>query len=637
MGISTVAVYADSDSLSPHVREADVAVSLEGITASETYLHIQKIITSAQRAGADAVHPGYGFLSERGDFAQSVVDAGLIWIGPSPESIRLMGNKLEAKRLLTDAKVPMLPAADLTGLAPAQAMSRAHEIGFPVLVKAAGGGGGRGMRIVHDPERLLEHLESASREAERAFGDGTIFLEPYLQSSRHVEIQVFGDCHGNLVHLFERECSIQRRHQKIIEEAPSAAVGPDLRERMGSAAVAAAQAVSYQGAGTVEFLLDDDGRFYFLEMNTRLQVEHPVTEAITGRDLVREQIRVAEGEPLSFTQDDLEINGHAIEARLYAEDVASGFLPTAGTVAVWQPDPLLPVRIDSGVESGSSISVHFDPMLAKVIAHAPTRMEASLALALALQRMRIHGLTTNRDFLVNILRHEAFLAGDTRTDFIERKAPGHTAQLDPTAVENSALAAALYGQHLRRKGAATLGTHPSGWRNAPSQFQWAMFRFAGADIRVNYMRVRGTSDVFRFEVGERDGTARTAMIAPDRMSLEINGVARDFVFTQSGQNTYVHTSEGEVALVEQERFPETEREVGTGGYSAPMPSRVVQVNITVGSSVKRGELLATLEAMKMEHRILAADDGVVSAVYVTVGQQIDRGHVLLEIHSSDSK
>ena len=403
MGIVTVAVYADDDADAPFVHEAGEAVALGGQDATSTYLDVAKVLEAARRTGADAVHPGYGFLSENAGFARAVTDAGLTWVGPAPDAIAAMGDKLAAKRLAIAAGVPTLPMAT----DPADAAS----VGYPLLVKASAGGGGKGMRIVTAPGELAEAVAAASREALASFGDGTVFLERYVGRARHIEVQVLGDAHGLVVHLGERECSIQRRHQKVVEESPSPVVDAATRARLGASAVAAAVAVGYVNAGTVEFLFDDGtGEFFFLEMNTRLQVEHPVTEAVTGLDLVREQLRIAQGEPLGYTQAEVRMSGHAVEVRLYAEDPANGFLPAAGPVTVWEPAASPVVRYDSGVEAGSVVGTRFDPMLAKVIAHAPTRREAALKLALALERTRLGGLTTNRDFLVATLRHDAYLA-----------------------------------------------------------------------------------------------------------------------------------------------------------------------------------------------------------------------------------
>ena len=408
MGISTVAIYADGDVNAPFVTEADSAIALGGKTTGETYLDVDKVLDACRRSGADAVHPGYGFLSENEAFAQAIIDAGIKWLGPSPEVIGLMGDKLSAKRLMQEAEVPTLPAIEITDSTDIPAA--ASEIGYPVLVKASAGGGGRGMRVVESEAQLEAAVAGAKREAGSSFGDDTVFLEKWLAVSRHVEIQILGDTHGNLVFCFERECSIQRRHQKIIEEAPSPAVTDAIRERMGDAAIAAAKKLGYSSAGTVEFLLSGED-FYFLEVNARLQVEHPVTEEIIGHDLVREQIRVAEGEALSFTQEDLAINGHAIEARLYAEDPQKGFLPAPGPVLAWTPSSIGQARFDSGVETGSEISIQFDPMIAKVVVHAPTRREAAARLARVLETTEIQGLKTNRDFLVATLRTPEFWLG----------------------------------------------------------------------------------------------------------------------------------------------------------------------------------------------------------------------------------
>jgi propionyl-CoA carboxylase alpha chain len=462
MGISTVAIYADGDANAPFVQEADTAIALDGKTTGQTYLDVAKVLGAAQRSNADAIHPGYGFLSENQAFAQAVIDAGVKWLGPSPEVIGLMGDKLSAKRLMDEAGVPTLPGIEITQ--DTDILAAAKDIGYPVLVKASAGGGGRGMRVVETEESLLDAVESAKREAGTSFGDDTVFLEKWLATSRHIEIQILGDTHGNLVHCYERECSIQRRHQKIIEEAPSPAVDDALRSRMGDAAIAAARKLGYASAGTVEFLLGDNDDFYFLEVNARLQVEHPVTEEIIGQDLVREQIRVAEGETLSFRQEDLAINGHAIEARLYAENPAKGFLPSPGPILVWKPATAGGARFDSGVEAGSEITTQFDPMIAKVIVHAPTRREAAGRLARVLESTAIAGLNTNRDFLVTTLRTPEYLAGDTTTDFIERVKPALKREVSRQECVQTAIAVAMEAQAARRIQAQALKTLPSGWR-----------------------------------------------------------------------------------------------------------------------------------------------------------------------------
>src|SRR6266702_3359120 len=503
MGIATVAAYADGDAGAPFVKEADRAVALPGRTAAETYLNIDALLQAAASTGADAVHPGYGFLSERAAFARAVLAAGLTWVGPPPDVIEVMGDKLAAKRMMAEAGVPVLESWEVGGQSggapggspgrPSWTAADLGELPMPLLVKAAAGGGGKGMRVVSRSGDLAEAVAAARREAGAAFGDPTVFCERYITGARHVEIQILADSHGNTVHCFERECSIQRRHQKIIEECPSPALEAGLRDRMGAVALAAAKAAGYAGAGTVEFVLGPSGEFWFIEINTRLQVEHPVTEAVTGLDLVREQLLVAQGLPLSVTQAGLAIDGHAIEARLYAEDPAAGFLPTTGTLLDWHPAAAPRCRWDSGVEQGSTVGTEFDPMLAKVIAHAPTRTEAALRLALALERSRIRGITTNRDFLVAALRHPEFLAGDTTTSFIELTGLAAARPRPGAGLRIAAMAAALTAQAGARASAPVLRSLPSGWRNSVMPPERAGYRHEAGQLEVTYRRQRGGS------------------------------------------------------------------------------------------------------------------------------------------------
>ncbi|HEX6029817.1 MAG TPA: biotin carboxylase N-terminal domain-containing protein [Tepidiformaceae bacterium] len=629
MGIGTVAVYADPDADAPFVREADVAVALRGTSSGETYLDIEKVIDTAARTGADAIHPGYGFLSENPEFARRVLDAGLTWVGPRADAIAAMGDKLAAKKRMIEAGVPTLPWLELSGDDFGAVLQGSHDLGFPLLVKAAGGGGGKGMRVVHGEPDLADAIASARREASSAFADDRVFLERYLERARHVEVQIFGDRHGNLVHCFERECSIQRRHQKVIEECPSPAVNDELRQRMGTAAVAAGRAIGYDNAGTVEFMLAPDGEFYFLEVNTRLQVEHPVTEAVTGLDLVREQIRVAEGLPLSFTQDGLALNGHAIEARLYAENPALDFLPTHGRLIRFEPDPALPLRVDSGVETASDVSVHFDPMLAKFIAHAPTRREAAVKLARGLQRLAVHGVTTNRDFLVNVLRSEAFLEGDTFTEFLDVHRPPASLELDDEDLRRALVAAALASHARNRARAAVVTTIPGGWRNNPSQMQQHVYAFGEREVSVSYQPRRDGS--FDWEALGQRGHARLLSIEGAAVWFEVEGVRQSVSVVTEGNETWVQGAAGQVHLVEVPRFPEKAVEAVTGGHTAPMPGKIVAVHVQPGDRVARGQVLLILEAMKMEHRILAAEDGVVREVRAELGHQMEAGQLLLVI------
>ncbi|BDT93725.1 putative acetyl-/propionyl-CoA carboxylase alpha subunit AccA2 [Nocardia sputorum] len=629
MGLGSVAVYSDADAAAPHVTEADAAVRLPGNTPAETYLRGELIIEAALAAGADAIHPGYGFLSENAEFAKAVLDAGLVWIGPPVEAIEQMGSKVASKKMMDAAGVPVLAELD-----PAE-VTEAH---LPVLIKASAGGGGRGMRVVRELADLTPQIEAARREAESAFGDPTVFCERYLETGRHIEVQVMADTHGVIWAVGERECSIQRRHQKVLEEAPSPLVErtEGMRARLFEAARLAAGAIGYTGAGTVEFLADEQGEFFFLEMNTRLQVEHPVTECTTGLDLVRLQLDVAAGGALPAEPPAM--RGHSIEVRLYAEDPAQDWQPQSGTVhrieipSVRTEFDLLDgpgVRLDTGVVNGSVVGVHYDPMLAKVISYAETRTEAARLLAAALHRAKIHGLVTNRDLLVRVLRHPAFLSGDTDTAFFATH--GLDVLAAPLVSESdealSIVAAALADAAANRGRARVGGGLPSGWRNLPSQSQ-----------RKSY-ESRATG---RHEVGYRFGRTGVAVdghdgldlveAAPDRVVLSVPGergpVRRQFEVARYGDQVYVDSPLGPVALRRLPRFSDPADQVATGSLLAPMPGSVIRLGAEVGSRVEQGQPILWLEAMKMEHTIAAPAAGVLSAVNVTVGQQVDVGAVL---------
>jgi len=624
MGIGTVAIYADGDADAPFVGEADRAIALDGRTSAETYLDVEKVLAACRRTGADAVHPGYGFLSENADFARAVGDAGLIWVGPPPDAIRAMGDKLSALDLMQQHGVPTLAGAEVKPGDDINAL--AAKVGFPILIKASAGGGGRGMRVVESEGELQAAIDGARREAAAAFGDDRVFFERWLPACRHVEIQVLGDEHGNLIHCFERECSIQRRHQKIIEEAPSPAVTSETRARMGEAAVSAARAIGYCSAGTVEFLLAGE-EFWFIEMNTRLQVEHPVTEEITGLDLVRQQLRVAQGETLGFGQQDLQMDGHAIEARVYAEDPDNDFLPASGTLSVWEPSRSTKARIDSGVQSGSEVNIEFDPMLAKVIVHAPTRREAALRLARVLETSRIQGVTTNRDFLVDTLRQPAFLEGDTTTDFIERVAPKRRRPVEKSQLVETAIAAAMAAQGRRRDAAQTLKTLPSGWRNTKMPPEVIQFRCGDEELAVSYRIARNG----HFDV-EVDGQRYDVAIhcrTHDEIELVIDGVRSTTAVTAAGEHWLLHGCCGDVELVELPRFPRRAGHDESGSVAAPMPGNVVAVHVSVGDHVEKGQLMLVLEAMKMENPITAPEAGVISAVHVKEGDQVPNGELLV--------
>jgi propionyl-CoA carboxylase alpha chain len=619
MGIRCVAVYVDADADAPFVGEADESVRLPS-----SYLDGKAILEAALATGASAIHPGYGFLSENAGFAKDVAAAGLTWVGPSPEAIERMGDKITAKALAEEADVSTLPGSE--------DLSDAASVGFPLLVKAAAGGGGKGMRMVESPDALEEAIAAAKREAASGFGDDRVFLERYVSRARHIEIQILGDAHGNLVHLGERECSIQRRHQKILEESPSPRVDPTLRDRMGSAAIRLASALGYQSAGTVEFLVDDEtGEFFFLEVNTRLQVEHPVTEAVTGIDLVHEQLRIARGEPLGYSQNEVSFRGAAIEARLYAEDPANDFLPATGTLFAFEPAENPPVRWDSGVVAGSVVGTDFDPMLAKVIAWGETREDAAGRLALALERAHLGGVVTNRDFLVATLRSPEFLAGDTTTDFIERVDPPRSLALAPEELERAARIAALWLQGMNRAAASVLGTAPSGWRNARLPDQEVVFSRGDEQLTVCYSAQRDG----RFRLG--DGThARVHAWSSEAIDVEIDGRRSTSRVTRRGDRFVVHIPRGDVELILQPRFKPPGAEASVGGFVAQMPGKVIDLRVQVGDAVHAGDTLLVLEAMKMEHPMTAMEDGVVTEVRVAQGDQVEGGALLLVVEPADS-
>jgi propionyl-CoA carboxylase alpha chain len=630
-GIGTVAVFSDADAASPHVSEADTAFRLPGNSPSETYLRADLLIKAAAETGADAIHPGYGFLSENAAFARAVLDAGLTWVGPPPEAIATMGSKVESKRLMDSAGVPVLSELD---------PGEVTEADLPLLVKASAGGGGRGMRIVRDLSELAEAIEGASAEAGSAFGDATVFCERYLEAGRHIEVQVMADSHGTVWALGERECSIQRRHQKVVEEAPSPLVDSGVREELFDAARKAAKAIDYVGAGTVEFLAGPDGRFYFLEMNTRLQVEHPVTECTTGLDLVALQLRIAEGAKLP--QDPPQWTGHAIEVRLYAEDPAAAWQPQSGTLHRFEVPGVdaefkIPrehgLRLDSGVVSGSVVGVHYDPMLAKVIAWAPDRAEAARRLASALAGARIHGVVTNRDLLVNVLRHQSFLDGDTDITFFDKHGLGSLSLplADAEAVRRSALAAALADAEENRVRAATLSRLPSGWRNLPSTPQRKRYSAGENDYEVSYLLGRsglhaeGHEDVELVEAG------------PNRVVLDIGSVRRTFHVARYDGLVCVDSALGPVTFTRAPRFADPGAALAAGSLVAPMPGTVVRIAVSEGDTVATGDPLLWLEAMKMEHRISAPADGVVAELPVVVGQQVDLGAVLAVVTNEEQQ
>ena len=612
MGISCVAVYTEADSNSPFVRMADEAVKL-----SDSYLNGKEIIEAAKHTGAQAIHPGYGFLSENAKFSRDVQKEGLIWVGPSSRVITSMGDKLKAKDIAEKAGVPTLPMTTDP--------KKANTIGYPILIKAAAGGGGKGMRIVEDKKDLKEAIAGAQREALTGFGDDRVFIERYVASSRHIEIQILGDSHGNVVHLGERECSIQRRHQKIIEESPSPRVDSEMRAMMGEAAIKLAKKLKYESAGTVEFLVDDKtGEFWFLEVNTRLQVEHPVTEEVTGKDLVYEQLRIARGEELGYSQEDISWEGSSIEARLYAEDPSKDFLPATGTLIAYENDTNIDARWDTGIEQGSVVGTDFDPMLAKVITKGKTRIDAANKLALALETMHIGGVTTNRDFLVASLRTKDFLDGKTTSDFIEKTNPQRAVILEGSMLENALSATALWIQGQNRESATILKEIPTGWRNSRLPRQKINFRYLEKDLEVTYKANRDGS----FDVN--DGTvARVVKWTSYGIDIEVNNSRFFSKVTRDNDNIVVHGPWGDALFKILPRFTLPGSEAQAGGLIAPMPGKVVDLKVKTGSKVKKGDTLVILEAMKMEHQVKAPEDGKITKVLIKKDDQLENGALLM--------
>ena len=614
MGISCVAVYTDADSESPFVKLADEAIKL-----TDTYLNGKEIIEAAIKTKAQAIHPGYGFLSENAKFSRDVIKAGLIWVGPSSKVITSMGDKLKAKDIADKAGVPTLPMTTDP--------SKANTVGYPLLIKAAAGGGGKGMRIVESKKDLKDSIKGAQREAKAGFGDDRIFIERYVASSRHIEIQILGDSHGNIVHLGERECSIQRRHQKIIEESPSPRVDSKMRAAMGDAAIKLAKKLKYESAGTVEFLVDDKtGEFWFLEVNTRLQVEHPVTEEVTGKDLVYEQLRISRGEDLGYDQEDISWNGSSIEARLYAEDPTNDFLPATGTLIAYEVDKNIDARWDTGVKQGSVIGTDFDPMLAKVIAKGRNRTDAANKLALALQSLHIGGVTTNRDFLVECLRSKDFHKGNTTSDFISIAKPKRSIELKGTELEQAGIAAALWIQGENRKNTPILNGIQSGWTNSRLPKQKINFQYNSEEVSILYKSNRDGS----FEIN-KGINAKIIEWNNSGIDIEIEDKRFFSKVTRKDKNLIVHGPWGDILFKIMPRFKSINQEVQDGGLIAPMPGKVIDLKVKVGSKIKKGDTLVILEAMKMEHTVKAIEDGVIDELFISNHDQVENGALLMVI------
>ncbi len=631
LGLRTVAVYSEADRDAPHVALADDAMLIGPPAVAESYLNIEAILKAARKTGVGAVHPGYGFLSENEVFAEAVEDAGLVFIGPPAKAIYLMGNKAEAKRLMIAANVPCVPGYQGTVQEDATLTTAADEIGYPVMVKAAAGGGGRGMRLVAEAAGMQAALAEARSEAANAFGSGELIIEKAIVRPRHVEIQIFADRHGNCIHLGERDCSVQRRHQKVIEEAPCPVMTPDLREQMGSAAVAAAKKVDYCGAGTVEFLLDETGSFYFLEMNTRLQVEHPVTEMVTGLDLVAMQIAVAQGASLPLSQSDVRLDGHAIEARLYAEDPANEFLPATGRIGLWRPATGDGVRVDAGIATGQEVTPFYDPMLAKIIAWGETRETARSRLVRALEDTVLLGPVTNSGFLADIVRDKGFARGEATTAFLDEAFPNGVAAQEP-GPEDFVLAAAIMLDADRTSAFANAGYVSSG------QLGWSSAELPATPLRLSCvglsidLQARNSGDLWVFQVGDDRWEIELERHADLSIRATVNGrrVAGIASFSPTGS---LGLAVGARRLSFHRVRSGAEDEAGAAGgrVAAPMPGVVIDILVTEGQSVEKGEALAVLEAMKMQHRIAAPVAGVVEEISAASGDQLGSGDLMMEI------
>jgi acetyl/propionyl-CoA carboxylase alpha subunit len=596
MGISPVAVFSDADRDSPHVWAGDQAAAI-----GPSYLNIDRMIDAARRTNADAIHPGYGFLAENADFAEACQRAGVVFIGPTPNVIRMMGLKTGGREIAASAGVPVVPGYD-----PAS-----REMTFPVLIKASAGGGGRGMRMVRESSELAEALESARREAERAFGDGSLLIERYIEDARHVEFQIFGDSRGNVIQLFERDCSVQRRHQKIIEETPSPALTDDLRRRMGDAAVAIGRAMGYTNAGTIEFLLAPSGEFFFIEANTRIQVEHPVTELVTGLDLVRLQIDIAEGKQVPKNPRSI---GHAIEARLNAEDPANGFLPTTGTIHRWRPPEN--VRVDNALREGAAVSVHYDPLLAKIVSYGMDRDTALRKLVYALKSSCVLGVTTNRQYLIQILESDEFREGRAHTSFL----PAPRVHDDDAAIA----AAVLYVDQTRK-------TPFQNYRNNPYRDPSMKLRAGGRDITVQWKNLgQNRYQVDSCELG-------VAAVEPGQIKLNIDGVIHDYEIAQAGDQIFVHSSTSDTTIQRLPRHPRPASATQHETANSPMPGQVLRILVQKGQKVKTGDPLVVLEAMKMEQTIRTTINGRVQSVLVKAGQAVAPGQMLVEIGAEENQ
>jgi geranyl-CoA carboxylase alpha subunit len=637
LGYRTVAVYSSADADARHVQLADEAVCIGPAQVNQSYLVIDNIIQAAQKTGADAIHPGYGFLSENADFARACEAAGIVFIGPTVEAIHLMGSKRLSKIAMLAAGVPCIPGYEGAAQDEPSLISAAGQIGYPLMIKASAGGGGRGMRLVHEAKDLAEQIRTARSEAQNAFGSGELILERAVIKPRHVEIQVFGDQLGNILYLGERDCSVQRRHQKVVEEAPCPVMTPTLRQAMGEAAVKAAASVNYVGAGTVEFLLDQSGEFFFLEMNTRLQVEHPVTELITGVDLVAWQLRAAAGEPLPLKQEQIRLTGHAMEVRLYAEDAAHNFLPQTGRVLRWEPELLDGVRIDHGLVEGQQVSPFYDPMLAKVIAYGATRDEARRKLVRAVEECVLLGVNGNQRFLANLLAHPEFAAGHATTAFIAEHFHDDPS-LSPQTPEVSELAVAAALLYQQSANSRAHQAELAGWRSASSAPWQFILKHGEQKYPISLdVQLAGSQPRLLATVGDRQLSLQLLASDGRWLSLELDGIRRRIAYQQQGEQLWLYGHYGNLQLLDVTHQPAGgQLALSSGAVKAPMDGAIVAVLVSEGERVSKGQLLVVLEAMKMEHPMKAGADGIIQRVGVTPGDQVKNRQVLIEIQADQA-
>ncbi len=632
LGIISVVVYADPDKDLPFVQQADIAIALGGNQASESYLVQDKIFNAARNSNADAIHPGFGFLSENGDFARRCEAEGFVFIGPNPNAIDAMGLKSTAKEIMEKNGVPVIKGYRGKEQSVDFLVKKADEVGYPILVKAVAGGGGKGMRIANNADEIRNAVQAAKNEATNAFGNDELMLERYFYDSRHIEFQIFGDQHSNVVHLLERECSIQRRYQKVIEESPAQGLGEELRTEMGRAAVAAAQAINYDNAGTVEFILTPENEFFFLEVNTRLQVEHPVTEMITGLDLVEWQILVAEGKNLPLRQNEITATGHAIECRLYAEDALNNFFPETGTISLWNAPEIPGVRYETGVCSGSEVSIYFDPMLAKIIVHEPDRLSAIRKMDFALKNLKCLGVCTNQPFLIEMMVQPDFIEGKYTTGFIAQKFDFEAFRSKQSPYEiRSAIACLIFRWKQREDSRSLIPTLISGWRNQFYQKQEASFLLKDEKITLLY---HVEKSVFYLNANSVDYNVELIDCGPDSIRLNINKQQHHFYICAQNKDYFIHNIQsGQIKVTLIDRYPDIEKELMKGAYEAPMPGEVLNIAVQVGQEIEEGQNLVTLLSMKMENTIASNESGIVEEILIEEGDSIAKGTLLLKIKS----